>query len=54
MRERKTYNKANDDDVPASVDHVHLPPDVGEPDGHDEDEDESAEVSAKRLRGLSA
>lgn len=36
-----TYDEYNDDDVPGSVNHVHLPADVGKTDRHDEDEDKS-------------
>lgn len=34
------YNDYHDDNIPGSVDHIHLPADVSEADRHDEDEDE--------------
>ena len=40
-----TYNDEEDHDVPARIDKVHLPSDVGEADGHEVYQDETDLIS---------
>ena len=43
----RTYDEENDHDIPAGINHVHFPSDIGDAYGHYEDEDDAITTSVR-------